>query len=120
MSLLNILLIFIRYGVLCLIYLTSSRRKESPLLEILHFSQICVAVFDWESGMAIENLDKHDFIKDFLIPSSLLEQDTEIQRLPSKPEHPVLVFINSKSGGQLGGELIVTYRSILNKEQVKN
>ncbi|XP_047944634.1 diacylglycerol kinase 1-like [Salvia hispanica] len=68
--------------------------------------------------MAIENLDKHDFIKDFLIPGSLLEQDTEIQRLPSKPGHPVLVFINSKSGGQLGGELIVTYRSILNKEQV--
>ncbi|GFP89541.1 diacylglycerol kinase 5 [Phtheirospermum japonicum] len=31
---------------------------------------------------------------------------------------PVLVFINSKSGGQLGGDLLVTYRSLLNKKQV--
>ncbi|XP_057792463.1 diacylglycerol kinase 5-like [Salvia miltiorrhiza] len=68
--------------------------------------------------MASEHLDKDEFIKKFHIPSSLLEQGTEVQCLDSKPEHPVLVFINSKSGGQLGGELLVTYRSILNKEQV--
>ncbi|KAG6416919.1 hypothetical protein SASPL_124360 [Salvia splendens] len=68
--------------------------------------------------MASGHLDRDEFIKEFHITSSLLEQDTEIQCSPSKPEHPVLVFINSKSGGQLGGELLVTYRSILNKKQV--
>ncbi|XP_042009526.1 diacylglycerol kinase 5-like [Salvia splendens] len=68
--------------------------------------------------MASEHLDNDEFIEKFHIPSSLLEQDTEVQCLPSKPEHPVLVFINSRSGGQLGGELLVTYRSILNEKQV--
>ncbi|KAL9273746.1 Diacylglycerol kinase 5-like protein, partial [Drosera capensis] len=34
------------------------------------------------------------------------------------PNSPVVVFINSKSGGQLGGELLATYRSLLNKNQV--
>ncbi|KAK2974625.1 hypothetical protein RJ640_029737 [Escallonia rubra] len=29
-----------------------------------------------------------------------------------------MVFINSKSGGHLGGELLMTYRSLLNKNQV--
>ncbi|QHN81907.1 Diacylglycerol kinase [Arachis hypogaea] len=31
---------------------------------------------------------------------------------------PLIVFINSKSGGQLGGELLTTYNSLLNKNQV--
>ena len=69
--------------------------------------------------MASEHLDNDEFIEKFYIPSALLEQDTEVQCLPSKPEHPVLVFINSRSGGQLGGELLVTYRSILNEKQVR-
>lgn len=69
--------------------------------------------------MASEHLDNNEFIKKFHIPSSLLEQDTEVQCPPSTPEHPVLVFINSRSGGQLGGELLVTYKSILNEKQVK-
>lgn len=30
----------------------------------------------------------------------------------------MLVFINSKSGGQLGGELLRTFRHLLNKYQV--
>ncbi|KAL1560717.1 Diacylglycerol kinase 5 [Salvia divinorum] len=68
--------------------------------------------------MASEHLDNDKFIKKFHIPSSILEQDTEVQCLPCKPVHPVLVFINSRSGGQLGGELLITYRSILNKKQV--
>lgn len=65
-----------------------------------------------------QNLDNNEFIQKFLIPSSILEQDTEVQCSPPGPECPVLVFINSRSGGQLGGDLLVTYRSILNKNQV--
>ncbi|KAK2975950.1 hypothetical protein RJ640_013442 [Escallonia rubra] len=34
------------------------------------------------------------------------------------PACPVMVFINSKSGGHLGGELLMTYRALLNKNQV--
>lgn len=66
-----------------------------------------------------QNLDNKEFIQKFLIPSSILEQDTEVQCSPPGPECPVLVFINSRSGGQLGGDLLLTYRSILNEKQVK-
>lgn len=31
---------------------------------------------------------------------------------------PVLVFINSKSGGQLGADLLITNRTLLNERQV--
>jgi len=34
------------------------------------------------------------------------------------PSYPVVVFINSKSSGQLGGDLLQTYRSLLNRCQV--
>lgn len=34
------------------------------------------------------------------------------------PSCPVIVFINSKSGGQLGRQLLITYRSLLNQNQV--
>ncbi|XP_054816053.1 diacylglycerol kinase 5-like isoform X2 [Prosopis cineraria] len=34
------------------------------------------------------------------------------------PTCPVLVFINSKSGGQLGGDLLKTYRTVLSEKQV--
>ena len=34
------------------------------------------------------------------------------------PSCPVIVFINSKSGGQLGSQLLITYRSLLNQNQV--
>ena len=34
------------------------------------------------------------------------------------PSCPVIVFINSKSGGQLGSRLLITYRSLLNQNQV--
>lgn len=70
--------------------------------------------------MASGNLDTEEFIKQFYIPSYILELDSKVQCLPSKPECPVLVFINSRSGGQLGGDLLITYRSILNEKQVKS
>ncbi|XP_019089621.1 PREDICTED: diacylglycerol kinase 6-like [Camelina sativa] len=63
-----------------------------------------------------------DFLKRFYIPSYVLSPD-EAEPLvqPSSstpPESPILVFINSKSGGQLGAELILTYRTLLNDKQV--
>ncbi|KAL0659907.1 hypothetical protein Bca4012_080492 [Brassica carinata] len=60
-----------------------------------------------------------DFFKKFYIPSYVLSPEAEAVAVPSTPpESPILVFINSKSGGQLGGELILTYRSLLNDKQV--
>lgn len=60
-----------------------------------------------------------NFIAHFYIPTYILVPDGRAERLLDVPECPVLVFINSKSGGQLGAELLLTYRSILNKSQVK-
>ncbi|CAN8326214.1 unnamed protein product [Cochlearia groenlandica] len=65
-----------------------------------------------------------EFTKKFYIPSYVLsttheEEEESVVMVPkSAPESPVLVFINSKSGGQLGGELILTYRTLLNDKQV--
>lgn len=59
-----------------------------------------------------------DNLKKFYIPNYILVPGSEGEYLPDVPECPVLVFINSKSGGQLGGDLLITYRSLLNKNQV--
>ncbi|KAM3287265.1 diacylglycerol kinase 5 [Capsicum chacoense] len=59
--------------------------------------------------------------RDFYIPTYILSEDASQNddvRLSDVPTCPVLVFINSKSGGQLGGDLLHTYRSLLNKYQV--
>ncbi|KAJ4729912.1 diacylglycerol kinase [Melia azedarach] len=58
------------------------------------------------------------FLKEFRIPNYILVPESEIVTVPDVPKCPVLVFINSRSGGQLGGDLLVTYRSLLNKNQV--
>lgn len=34
------------------------------------------------------------------------------------PDWPILIFVNSKSGGQLGGAIINSFRAILNPNQV--
>lgn len=70
--------------------------------------------------MTSVNLDTEEFIKKFYIPSYILEPESKDQCVPFEPICPVLVFINSKSGGQLGGNLLITYRSILNEKQVKS
>ncbi|KAJ7948240.1 diacylglycerol kinase [Quillaja saponaria] len=59
-----------------------------------------------------------NFLKNFHIPDYILVPGSEVERTPDVPKCPVLVFINSKSGGQLGGELFVTYRALLNVKQV--
>ncbi|PNY08147.1 diacylglycerol kinase iota-like protein [Trifolium pratense] len=57
-------------------------------------------------------------LKEFSIPDYILLPGAENRGVYHVPACPVVVFINSKSGGQLGGELFVTYSSILNKNQV--
>ncbi|KAJ0263153.1 Diacylglycerol kinase [Hirschfeldia incana] len=59
-----------------------------------------------------------DFLKKFYIPSYILSPAEAVTVPTTPPESPILVFINSKSGGQLGGELILTYRSLLSDKQV--
>lgn len=58
------------------------------------------------------------FLDNFRLPSYLIAPDSEAKNDSIVPQCPVLVFINSKSGGQLGGDLLVTYRSLLNEHQV--
>ncbi|OAY74989.1 diacylglycerol kinase 5-like isoform X2 [Ananas comosus] len=57
-------------------------------------------------------------LEDFYIPDYILVPESEQGSISSEPSCPVIVFINSKSGGQLGGDLIKTYRELLNKLQV--
>ncbi|XP_022742634.1 diacylglycerol kinase 5-like isoform X2 [Durio zibethinus] len=59
-----------------------------------------------------------DLLKEFCIPTYIFNDETKISDVPDAPKFPVLVFINSKSGGQLGGDLLKTYKSILNEHQV--
>ncbi|KAK7257479.1 hypothetical protein RIF29_31492 [Crotalaria pallida] len=52
-----------------------------------------------------------------LVPEhSKVDDNFEVDRYV--PKSPVLVFVNSKSGGQLGGDLLTTYRALLNQKQV--
>ncbi|XP_057953357.1 diacylglycerol kinase 5 isoform X2 [Malania oleifera] len=59
-----------------------------------------------------------DFLKDFHIPNYILLPESDVECVSDIPECPVIVFINSKSGGQLGADLLVTFRYLLNKNQV--
>ncbi|KAL5070839.1 hypothetical protein RYX36_021726, partial [Vicia faba] len=62
-----------------------------------------------------------EFLKNFWIPNHVLVPDSEVddgQIDGDRPKCPVLVFVNSKSGCQLGGELLKTYRALLKEKQV--
>uniref|UniRef100_M1B7U8 diacylglycerol kinase (ATP) n=1 Tax=Solanum tuberosum TaxID=4113 RepID=M1B7U8_SOLTU len=79
------------------------------------FSQVQLVMATSESNF------NEDIKKDFYIPTYILSEDasqSDDVKLPDVPTCPVLVFINSKSGGQLGGDLLNTYQSLLNKYQV--
>lgn len=67
-----------------------------------------------------ESENKNNIHRDFYIPTYILALNASSNSLhiPDAPKCPVLVFINSKSGGQLGGELLRTFRHLLNKYQV--
>ncbi|KAK1435661.1 hypothetical protein QVD17_01427 [Tagetes erecta] len=57
-------------------------------------------------------------LKDFWIPDYILLSKSEVKKTSHIPASPVIVFVNSRSGGQLGGELLISYRTLLNKNQV--
>ncbi|XLS85045.1 hypothetical protein HN51_035211, partial [Arachis hypogaea] len=65
-----------------------------------------------------------NLLNNFNIPDYILVPESKTQSIEvgndhdSVPKSPVLVFINSRSGGQLGGELLKTYRTLLNEKQV--
>ncbi|CAK7349961.1 unnamed protein product [Dovyalis caffra] len=66
-----------------------------------------------------DSIPDSDFLKEFYIPDYILLPESEPDSTPPQlPQCPVLVFINSKSGGQLGGDLFKTYSSLLNEKQV--
>ncbi|XWS11119.1 hypothetical protein CRYUN_Cryun38cG0056500 [Craigia yunnanensis] len=70
----------------------------------------------WEAMMG--DVKSDHILSDYYIPNYILVPGSEAKKPPRVPSCPVLVFINSKSGGQLGGDLLLTYRSVLNKNQV--
>lgn len=62
-----------------------------------------------------------EFLKNFWIPNHVLVPGSKVENCTigsDEPKCPVLVFVNSKSGGQLGGELLKTYRALLKEKQV--
>ncbi|XP_078171231.1 diacylglycerol kinase 1-like [Carex rostrata] len=58
--------------------------------------------------------------KQFYIPSYFLVPELRADIIPCVPTCPVIFFINTKSGGQLGAGLLLTCRQILNPLQVFN
>lgn len=70
-------------------------------------------------AVMVDSNSKTAFLaEDFQIPTYILKPESEVVTASNVPACPVIVFINSKSGGQLGGNLLVTFRSLLNENQV--
>ncbi|MQL88925.1 hypothetical protein Taro_021503, partial [Colocasia esculenta] len=69
-------------------------------------------------NMGVPTSETDDFLKEFYIPTYILDPQADGERNTHMPKCPVLVFINSKSGGQLGGNLLLTYRQLLSGDQV--
>ncbi|KAK1372434.1 hypothetical protein POM88_028627 [Heracleum sosnowskyi] len=67
--------------------------------------------------IVIDGSRADDFLKDYIIPDYILVPGSDIREVSYVPSCPVIVFVNSRSGGQLGAELLVTYRSLLNENQ---
>nr|XP_027191667.1 diacylglycerol kinase 5-like isoform X2 [Cicer arietinum] len=63
-----------------------------------------------------------EFLNKFKIPDYILVPESNVEKFDESdlvvPNCPVLVFVNSKSGGLLGGHLLLTYRTLLNEKQV--
>ncbi|KAL6980793.1 hypothetical protein U1Q18_022432, partial [Sarracenia purpurea var. burkii] len=73
------------------------------------------AKFEWRHYGANSEFDQ--LFKEVYIPNYIFDPKSEGELLQDVPSCPVLVFINSKDGGQLGGDLLITCRSIFNKNQ---
>jgi hypothetical protein len=64
------------------------------------------------------SFEKNNMLKEFYIPTYIFMPESSVEQVPQIPSCPVIVFINTKSGGQLGHDLIVSYRKLLNHAQV--
>ncbi|KAK3010954.1 hypothetical protein RJ639_011850, partial [Escallonia herrerae] len=95
---------------------STSMGKNSRISLIFNF----VSTFDIPCSreVVISDSKVDNIAKDYLIPDYILLSGSETRKVSHIPAFPVLVFINTKSGGQLGGELLITYRNLLNKNQV--
>lgn len=85
------------------------------LNKIIHFFILFQKV---NQILMADSASETSFLKDFKIPDYILAPEPNDGFHHETPKYPVIIFINSKSGGQLGGDLLHTYRSILNKNQV--
>jgi hypothetical protein len=65
-----------------------------------------------------KNADGNNMMKEFYIPTYIFVPESPVEHVSQIPTCPVIVFINTKSGGLLGCNLIVTYRKLLNHAQV--
>lgn len=67
---------------------------------------------------SVGNLEDVEVLKEHYIPDYILLPDSVPEDGCHVPSCPVILFINSRSGGQLGGELLQTCYSLLNRNQV--
>lgn len=74
--------------------------------------------FSCDAAMSSYNSETDQSLREYHIPNYILVPDLAVETISYTPECPVIVFINAKSGGQLGGDLLRTYRDLLNKTQV--
>ncbi|XP_051133962.1 diacylglycerol kinase 1-like [Andrographis paniculata] len=89
-----------------------SKRMAKDLKQSLH------NLFNKNEEVAVSSNVEVGILKDFYIPDYILVPESENKLEFGVPSCPVILFINSRSGGQLGGELLLTCRSMLNKNQV--
>ncbi|KAK6919495.1 Diacylglycerol kinase, accessory domain [Dillenia turbinata] len=92
----------------------SNFHSESLQSSLLHKNFKSSSVEDSSANSVFHS----SHLKDFWVPDFILLSELEVKNVAEVPKCPVIVFINSKSGGQLGRNLLITFRSLLNKNQV--
>ena len=74
---------------------------------------------EWEADIVVGSCSKPcGPLEEYHIPDYILKPGAEQVIVDHAPLFPVIVFINSRSGDQLGSSLIKTYRELLNEAQV--
>ena len=74
---------------------------------------------EWEADIVVGSCSKPcGPLEEYFIPDYILKPGAEEVIVDHAPLCPVIVFINSRSGDQLGSSLIKTYRELLNEAQV--
>ncbi|KAJ8459504.1 hypothetical protein OPV22_032430 [Ensete ventricosum] len=82
----------------------------------------CASPGPFSAGCRMDDFspEKDEFLKEFYIPSYIFLPELPTRHPSFVPSCPVVVFINTKSGGQLGSALLATYCNLLNKLQAFN